>query len=192
MRKRVLLAMFLGALFAAPANAAFINVNDNDLANITLTAGDFEGGFFVDGVLLTSGLGNSASITFADGAVHTVSGTWITNGLVGPAVNILFALPASPTNVTSFLRLSMPSANNLVGDFGGFTGATYFVTALATLAQNGQVVNAGLPFLSISFDSEAPAQTVPEPATLLLFGLGTLTLAPRLRNMGNKLVRKRG
>ena len=175
MRKRVVLfAMVLGALFAAPANAAFININDNDLANITLTAGDFEGGFFVDGVLLTQGLGSSASITFADGATHTISASWISSGAPTP-LNILFALPASPTNVTSFVRFTMTDPAGILvslsGDFGGFTGATYFVTALATNAQNGQVVGGAVPNLTVSFDSETPQQ-VPEPTSLMLLGFG--------------------
>jgi len=45
---------------SVPASAAFITIDDSDLATITITAGDFEEGFFVDGNLLTSGLGNSA------------------------------------------------------------------------------------------------------------------------------------
>jgi hypothetical protein len=181
MKKKLLLAIFVGALSAAPANAAFITVDDTDLANITLTAGDFEFDFLVDGSLLTTGLGNSNSITLADGAAHTISGSWIDLGLSGGSLDILFALPSAPTNVTSNLRFTTStngSVGTLTGDFGGYTGATYFSTGLATDAQNGQTIVDGVPFLSVSMASEAPAP-VPEPATLTLLGVGLAGMVAR-------------
>ncbi len=65
--RKILLASVAAFSLAAgamePANAAFINIDDSDPNTITINAGDFEGGFSVNGNLLTSGLGNSGSIT---------------------------------------------------------------------------------------------------------------------------------
>ncbi len=181
MIKRVFVcALFLLGLFAAPARAAFISVNDNDLANITLTAGDFEAGFYVDGVLLTSGLGDSGSVTFADGGIHAITGSWIDLGQSVSPVNILFALPGSPADVTSYLRFTTSTdsvVGTLAGDFAGFAGASYFATALPTNAQNGQIVNGAAPFLSVGFDSEAAA--APEPTSLMLLGLALAGVGAR-------------
>jgi hypothetical protein len=170
MRKTILTAFFALALAAAPAQAAFIAIDDNDLGSITITAGDFEAGFFVDGVLLTTGLGNSASITFADSG-HNISGSWIDLGVSVPGqrLDINFALPGDPTLATSGIEFGVTTDGTfaaLNGSFGGFTGIPYFVSAIPTVVQDGHIELGIAPFLSVSFDSEAAA--VPEPATLLL------------------------
>jgi hypothetical protein len=171
MRKVLLTASALCALTlcAAPAHAAFITWDDSDPNTITITAGDFEAGFSVDGNLLTTGLGNSGSITLPDTG-HTFSGSWIDLGLSSGAHNeILFALAVDPTAVTSGAEWT-PTTDGffgtITGSFGGFNGSTYFFTSDPTFLQNGQTVFNGEPFLSISFTSEAPA--VPEPAMLLM------------------------
>lgn len=52
----------LGSLTST--HAAFVKVDDSDPGFLTITAGDFEGGFSVNGTLLTIGLG-AASVVFA-------------------------------------------------------------------------------------------------------------------------------
>ena len=185
MLKALLPALFALALFAAPANAAFIVIDDSDLGSITITAGDFEGGFLVDGVLLTSGLGDSGSVTFTDGG-HSFEGSWIDLGVTPPGfrVDLLFALPGDPTAVTSGLEFSATTDGflaTLFGSFGGFTGVPYFSTGLPTAAQDGHTELGEAPFLSVSFDSEAVDVPVPEPATLLMVGPALALLARRRR-----------
>ena len=167
---------------SAPASAAFIAVDDSDPLTITITAGDFEGGFSVNGNLLTSGLGNSASITLADGG-YSISGSWIDLGQAGGArVDLLFALPVNPTFSTSGIEFGATtdgSLGTLNGSFGGYIDPTfYFPTGLPTLPQDGRTGFAGMPFLSVSFVSE---QALPEPGTLALMGLGAALVGWRRR-----------
>jgi len=164
------------ALLALPASAAYIAIDDSDRDSITITAGDFEEGFFVDGVLLTMGIGDSGSITLLDGG-HGISGSWIDLGTAdGTRVDLLFALATNPGFTTSGLEfgaISDGSLATLTGSFGGYIDPSlYFATALPTLGQNGQTGYAGTGFLSVSFRSE-----VPVPATALLLVIGALGAA---------------
>ena len=132
MRNRLLLATLVGALFAVPANAAFINVTDVAATTITIAWGDFDNaGFAIDGGAASF----AGSATFADAEMHTFTGSFVQNSPTSPAVNLLFALPGSPTNVTSFLRFTNPTLGSVTGAFEGFTGATFATTALPTQLQ---------------------------------------------------------
>ncbi|MBX9583347.1 MAG: PEP-CTERM sorting domain-containing protein [Gemmataceae bacterium] len=181
---RSLLAALLAALAAPAANAAYITIDDSDPDSITITAGDFEGGFFVDGDLLTIGLGDSGSITLPDGG-YLIAGSWIDLGEAGgDRVDVSFALSTDPTAVTSGVEFGAGSDGffaTLTGSFGGFTGFPYFFTADPTFPQDGSTVPFGVAFLSGSFTSEAaePA-AVPEPATLALVA-GVVPFAAAVR-----------
>ena len=177
------LAGLVTGLAVAPiASAAFINIDDSDPNQITITAGDFEGGFSVNGVLLTTGLGASGSVTLADGG-YSISGRWIDLGLADDTrVDLLFALPGAPTDVTSGIEFGAASDGlfaTLSGSFGGFLGSPYFPTGLPTALQDGSTIIGGTAFLSVSFTSE---RAVPEPGTLGLLAMGAALVGLRRRN----------
>ena len=166
-----------GIFTALPASAAYINIDDSDVNTITITAGDFEQGFSVNGNLLTSGLGNSGSLTLADGGFN-ISGSWIDlGGSNGARVDLLFALLGNPGFTTSGIEFGSTSDGqfgSLSGSFGGyFDPSLYFFTGLPTLEQNGQIGYSSMAFLSVSFVSEA----VPEPGSLALAGIAVAGLA---------------
>jgi len=171
------------SLAGSVAQAAYIVIDDSDIANITITAGDFEGGFSVNGSLLTTGLGNSGSITLADGG-YTIDGSWIDLGSPTGRVDILFALTGDPTRVTSGMEFAWTTdgfSGTLAGSFGGFTGLPYFTTGVPTFSQETSGTQGGAaPFLSVSF---TPEGQVPEPGTMLLLGgaLPLLYVASRRR-----------
>jgi len=173
MKLKQLSAALTALAFCQAAPAAYINIDDSDPNTVTITAGDFEGGFSVNGNQITSGLGNSGSVTLADSA-YNLSGSWIdlgqaANGFLG----LYFALAGDPTSVTSGIALYSSSDGtwatlNGGSSFGAFFGITYFTTGDPTLVQNGQTGYGGLPYLSVEFTSES----VPEPASVALVGLG--------------------
>lgn len=170
---------------SACANAAFISIDDSDPSTVTITAGDFEGGFFVNGSLLTMGLGTSGSITLPDEG-YFIDGSWIDLGAAdGTAVSVLFALPSDPAFATSGIEFGATSDGTtatLSGSFGGYIDPSlYFPTAETTHLQDGRTVLGGTAFLSVSFTSEA-AVAVPLPGSLALFGCGLGALLARRRS----------
>ena len=178
------LAIASCSLFAAlPASAAYISIDDSNLSTITITAGDFEQGFSVNGNLLTSGLGNSGSLTLNDGGFN-ISGSWIDlGGASGARVDLLFALFGNPTFATSGIEFGATSdgfLGTLSGSFGGYLDPfSYFFTGLPTLGQDGQTAYGSMAYLSVSFVSEA----VPEPGSLALAGLALAGLATLRRKV---------
>jgi hypothetical protein len=181
MLKRLFLVLPVLALFATPAHAAYISIDDSSFSKITITAGDFEFGFSVDGVLLTTGLFQSGTITLDD-AGHSFSGSWIDpSGAPSSRMDILFALPGNPTFTTSGLESAYSSSRGIgtiAGTFGGYIDPSlYFFTSTPTFLQDGHTEFGSLPFLSASFRSE----TVPEPTTLVLVGSAGLALIRRRR-----------
>ena len=174
--RNIFAAPCLAVSLVAPSQAAFITIDDSDLTTITITAGDFEGGFFVDGVLLTTGLGASGSITRDDGG-YSISGSWIDLGVTtaGSRVDIHFALPSDLAFSTSGVEFDGSTDGffaTLTGSFGGFIDSSqYFPINLPTTLQDGHTEFGSLPFLTVSFKSEAAPTAVPTPGTLSLVGL---------------------
>ncbi len=172
----LLLTSFLGA-----AHAAYISVDDSHPGEITLTAGDFEGGFFVNGSLITSGLGSSGSVTLPDEG-YFIEGSWIDDGAAdGTSVAMFFALPSDSSFATSGIEFSVTSDGRLAtltGSFGGFVDPSlYFPSPTPTFAQDGRTENGSTSFLTVSFTSEAAA--IPEPGTLVLIATAGLALRRR-------------
>lgn len=176
------------------ASAAYVIIDDSDSNTITLTAGDFDGGFYVNEMLLTKGVGNSASQTFLDGIPVAIKFYWDTHGqYVYPDwASIYFGPVASPTGgvITSGIEVVVPTDYILQpyylmgGGFVGFDVSNYYgPTVHAVLEQNGQTGSGSFPYLTVSFKSEV-ASSVPEPAAATLMGVGlavTLAYARRRR-----------
>jgi len=180
-----------------PANAAAIGINDATTeGSIVFSANDFEGGFFVDGTLLQTGLNNLQSRTVSEGTAgapitHTFSGTWLTPGGLTPSTQtIAFQEGSTPTSagVSDILTLAF-SNTTLGGAAAGLVTGTFVSDldpSLLPLPAGATVVSEATPFLfsapfltgSVASDVDV---AVPEPATLALlgsalFGFGLLRL----------------
>jgi hypothetical protein len=159
------------ALFAAtlPAQAAFLIIDDSDPDTITVTAGDFESGFSVNGTLLTIGLSDNGSATFNDGTVLGFEGSWIDLGLSDADYdinfgigNVIFSGVEAGGSTDGFL-------GTITGEFAGFDPSTNYGVGAGVLPQDGSTVDFSFPFLGARFVSEA---RVPEPTTLAALGVG--------------------
>ena len=145
MKKSLLLALGLAAFCAARAEAAYITVDDSDLATFTITAGDFEGGLYIDDVLLTSGLGNSGSATLPDGG-YTITGSWIDLGSAdGARVDLLFAFLADPGMVTSGIEFGVET-DGLNGPRHSHAMVSYFQPTFA--ASNARARSVSKPMMT--------------------------------------------
>jgi len=180
----VLAALTLSCLAAYTTQAAYITIDDSDPNNMTISAGDFEHGFYIGGNLFTTGIGSGNTQVFPDGGL-SISGSWIDLGQSSGSVKLLFADAGNPTAVTSGIELTATTDGfygDLFGSTGGYTGVPYFTTGDPTFPQQGGTQVGGFPYLSIAFTPEHAA--VPETgSTLALLGLATTALGMMARRV---------
>ena len=197
---------FTGALlgvaalsFLAPvsARAAAFIIDDTRLdENILFSANDFEGGIFINGGLLQQGLNNPGSLLLpeADATGQAIrwdfNGSWInpTGNVPGP-VQVAFIEPntTGQTIISDILfcrYFSFGSEGEIAGYF--ISDATeagldpsLFVPGVpvTTWPETNGAFHFDAPFLTASAISDAGE--VPEPTSMLLWGLGALTLLAR-------------
>lgn len=112
-----------------PAGAAALIINDAlPDPNIAFSLNDFEGGFFLDGVLVQEGLNNPQTVTVSEGdaltgpIVHSFSADWITGALVPTSAVIAFSeggIPPSEgvSDILTYTYSPGPLGGHLVGTF---------------------------------------------------------------------------
>jgi hypothetical protein len=183
--KSKILILVLAVGLTAQSKASYINIDDSDVNNITLTAGDFEGGFYVGATLLTIGLGNSGSITIVDGGFgQTFTGMWIDLGQTPVApINVYFG--AGGTVLSGFDGSSWTGGGlgQISGGFVGYSGASLFPGS-NLLPQDGHTEVGGLPFLSWSFRTENPNSVPDTTSTLALLSVSFIGLTALRRRFG--------
>lgn len=186
--KNMFRAASLSLLALGQAHAAHLVIDDSDPDFVTITAADFEGGFYVNGQLLTQGNHQFASITLTDG-VFSFKGSWYDLGSTSTGyTQLAFALPSAPQDVTSVLAINS-RPGNISGWSGSFLGAgpIYFQSGAAALVQDGRIETLGLPYLHVEYRSETAVPSIPEPQsqTLMLAGLlGVIGAVVRRRARG--------
>src|SRR5437660_912908 len=170
-------AVLVGLAVLGPraASAAFISIDDTTVeGSVTITAGDFEGGFSANGVLLSSGLGTSGSLT-VDEALGplTFSGSWIDLGASGAGSTTQYMVePSDPTTVSDILSQSWSTDGTFGTINGTFTSDSGLGLGLLPpdAVPSGELVDFSHPFLSASATSDVA--DVPAPAALVLLGAG--------------------
>ncbi len=168
------------------AVAAFLLIDDTlPSENIVFAPNDFEGGFFLDGILVQQGLANPATVTVpelnAAGApiTHTFSAEWIApTGLVPTSSVIAFAEPGidpaqGVSDILTFTYSPGVLGGLLIGSFvSDAEGSLLALPAGATVVQEGIPFNFNNAFITAIAISDVTDISVPEPSMLALVGLG--------------------
>jgi hypothetical protein len=177
-------ALAAGLLLPGSTQAAFLGIDDTVLAQISVSANDWESDLFVNGGLFQSGLANPAFGTFPGEGPITFSGTWIDNGLTSPLDRtVYFVEPSNPTLVSDIFHYTL-STDGFDGTFTGEFTSSAIDGGLGPLPGGvdpanvwveGTDFNFGAPFFS------GVILTVPEPSSCILLAAALSCLVARRR-----------
>ncbi len=169
---------------AAPAMAPAANLSfDNSVTStVTVTAGDFESGLYLNGSASPLQQGyNSASSSLSPGNTPiSFSGTWIELGQSGTGTNTLYVVIPGTSNVVNIFSYQWAT-----GGFQSTVSGTFTSGSLGTVPDgvnpsnvypaNGTPIGWSLPFLGGEI-RVADLTVVPEPAGPAMLAAGLLAL----------------
>lgn len=145
-------------------------------STVTISASDFEVGFFANGTQLSAGY-TAGSLTIASGTPLIFDGTYFDLGqTVSSTQNIYVLTSVGDTNAIGKLSISAGTDgayDNITGTF--VSDGSFPVPSDATTVASGSAVSFNFPFDANTLSVTGTA--IPEPSSLLLLGASIMTIS---------------